>query len=410
MKHNQRTEHQADQSHPPQRQSRGRRPAKAIVIGAGIGGLTAAIALRRVGVEVEVYERASQLAAKGSALSVMSNAISALDSLGIDLALERRGQVANTFTIMDSRGRHIRELPMREVSDALGVPNVCISRADLQQALLEAADDCSITLGAAATGYTSDVDGVEVEFADGRQARGDLLIGADGINSVVRHQLVGPEEAKDSGYICWLALTSFSHPRLRPGYVGHYWGNGQRFGLIDIGHGRYYWWGTKNMPAARSHSWQGGKDEVVSAYSGWAEEVREVIRVTPQDAILGVPSRDRRFLERWGDGPVTLLGDAAHPMLTTLGQGAAMAIEDAVVLARTLAEGDDSLPLLLRRYEGRRRERARTMVVASRSMSDLQQMEGPKRLLARDAYFRLVPRRVLLRQQKAALTFPGIPA
>ncbi|MFJ9855706.1 FAD-dependent monooxygenase [Streptomyces sp. NPDC101150] len=386
-------------------------PLKALVIGAGIGGLTCAIALRRVGIEVAVYERATELRAAGSGLSVMSNAVNALATLGIDLGLDKRGQIVESFTVLDHRGREIRDLPFKEVCEKVGAPSVCLSRSDLQEALLDAAGGCPLHLGAAATGFETDDMGVTVGFEDGSAAHGDVLIGADGFHSAIRGRLVGPEASQDSGYLCWLGIVPFRHPGLAPGSVRHYWGSGQRFGLIDIGHGRAYWWGTKNMPAARSHAWDGTKHEIAEAYAGWADEVRAVIEATPAGDILAVPSHDRAFLERWGEGPVTLLGDAAHPMLTTLGQGSAMAIEDAVVLAHTLAEpgARDDLPLALRTYEDRRRDRTRAMVAASRSMSDLEQAETPEQRQVRDDYFRLTPRQELARQNTEALTFPPLP-
>ncbi|MFH8597444.1 FAD-dependent monooxygenase [Streptomyces rimosus] len=384
---------------------------KALVIGAGIGGLACAVALRRVGIEVAVYERATQLRAAGSGLSVMSNAVNALATLDIDLDLEKRGQAIASFTVLDHHGRTIRDLPFAEICDKVGAPSVCLGRPALQEALLDAAGDCPLHLGAAATAFETDETGVTVRFADGRTAHGDLLIGADGFHSAIRAQLVGPEESHDSGYVCWLGIVPFRHPAFPPGSVRHYWGSGQRFGLIDIGHGHAYWWGTKTMPTARSHAWDGTKDEITRAYEGWADEVRAVIEVTPPGDILAVPSRDRTFLERWGQGPVTLLGDAAHPMLTTLGQGAGMAIEDAVVLAHTLAEPGacDDLPLALRTYEDRRRDRTRSMAAASRSMSDLEQADTPELRQARDDFFRLTPRQDLARQNEESLTFPAIP-
>ncbi|MFI8104594.1 FAD-dependent monooxygenase [Streptomyces sp. NPDC086023] len=382
--------------------------AKAIVLGAGIGGLTAAIALRGAGLDVEVYERAGELRAAGSGLSVMSNAVGALDSLGAGIDLERRGTALESYHVRTGRGRLIREFPFPEIIGRLGVPSVLITRADLQAALLEAADGIPLTLGAAATGFESGEDprdGVRVRFEDGSEAHGDVLIGADGFNSVVRRQLVGPEDSRDSGYICWLAVVPFSHPRFAPGSVTHYWGSGKRFGMVDMGGGRLYWWGTKNMPAERSADWRGDKSEILAAYAGWADEVQEAIRATPEESVIAVPSRDRAFLERWGRGPVTLLGDAAHPMLTSLGQGSGMAIEDAVVLGRAL-KGAADLPRALRRYEDERRERTRAMVAASRGISTFEQSEDPVRRPVRDAYFRFMPERKLVRTLEDSLTFP----
>ncbi|MFF0484440.1 FAD-dependent monooxygenase [Streptomyces sp. NPDC004435] len=380
---------------------------KALVIGAGIGGLTAAAALRRAGLDVEIYERASELKAAGSGLSVMSNAITALAEAGLDLGLEHRGTPLTSYHVRTTRGRLIREFPFPDIIRKVGAPSVLITRSALQQALREAADGIPLTLGAAAEDFTTDTSTgrVRVRFADGREATGDVLVGADGFHSAVRRRLVGPEESQDSGYVVWLGLTPFSHPRFTPGSVTHYWGSGRRFGLVDMGGGLLYWWGTKNMPAERSHDWRGGKAEVAAAFAGWAGEVRQAIEVTPEDAILAVPSRDRPFLERWGRGPVTLLGDAAHPMLTSLGQGCGMAIEDAAVLARHL-RGATDVPRALRAYEDERRERTRGMVAASRAISDFEQSENPVRRPVRDAYFRFLPRRRLVGTLEGGLTFP----
>ncbi|WP_251020738.1 FAD-dependent monooxygenase [Streptomyces sp. ISL-98] len=380
---------------------------KAIVIGAGIGGLTAAVALRKAGLDVEVYERATELRAAGSGLSVMSNAVKALQSLYLGIDLEKRGSVLESYHVRTTTGRLIREFPFPEITAKLGVPSVLITRSDLQQALLDAASGIPITLGAQAKSYESEdtSDGVRVRFADGREAQGDVLIGADGFNSVVRRQLVGPEESMDSGYICWLAVLPFSHPQFAPGSVTHYWGSGQRFGMVDMGDDRLYWWGTKNMPTEESHNWKGGKADVQRAYAGWADVVQEAIRATPEKDILAVPSRDRVFLEHWGSGPVTLLGDAAHPMLTSLGQGSCMAIEDAVVLGRHLA-GAGNVVAGLRRYEDERRERTRALVAGSRAISSVEQSEDPIRRPLRDAYFRFLPRHRLVRMLEDALTFP----
>lgn len=386
------------------------RPVKALVIGAGIGGLTCAVALRRVGIHVEVYERATELRESGSALAVMSNAVTALAALDIDLGLDKRGQAVKSFTITDRHGRRIRDLPFEEACDRAGARSFCLSRADLQQALMVEAADCPLHTGATAIGFETGDAGVTVRFADGRSASGDILIGADGFNSAVRRHFVGPETARDSGYHFQLGIVPFRHPLLPLGAVRQYWGSGQRFALIDIGHGRCYWWANMSAPVDAPTA-DRVKAALERAYADWAEEVRAVIEATPAEAILTVPSRDRAFLERWGDGPVTLLGDAAHPMLTTLAQGAGMAIEDAVVLAGALAEsatGDD-LVSALRVYERRRRDRTRAMVTESRMTDDFQQAAGPLRELLRDSRFRLTPRRVLAQRLTRQLTFPNSP-
>ena len=381
---------------------------KIIIVGAGIGGLALAAALRKVGLRAEVYEQAGELRAAGSGLGVLSNGMAALEALGLDIDLAGRGQTLHSFGVNDTAGNHIAWLPVPEVSKDLGLPaTVLISRGGLQQALLDAVGDVPITLGARAVGFETRPHSAVVRFADGTTAEGDVVVGADGIYSAIRAQIAGPEPILDPGYVCWLAIVPFSHHRLLPGAVSHYWGLGQRFGLLDIGHGQVYWFGTKNMPVEQAEDWRGTKEDIVRDYQGWADEVQEAIRVTPAEDIIAVPARDRAFLEQWGDGRVTLLGDAAHPMLSSLAQGATMAVEDAVVLAGTLARTEDPVAGL-RSYEDQRRDRLRAVVIGSRAASEMEQLDDPEQVRLRNERLRDTPVADLAEQYKAVLTFPGI--
>lgn len=378
---------------------------KAIVIGAGIGGLTAAIALRRAGLDVEIYERATELRESGSGLGIMSNAVAALREIGIQGELERRGQAIDDFQIFDPHGRLIALTPLKQLHTELGITSVSIHRAALQRILLEAAGDGSIQLSAACERVEESPRGVRVRFSDGRTAEGDVVIGADGIHSAVRRQLHRVDPPRYAGYICWLATVPFTHARFVRGYTGHYWGKGQRFGLIDIGGGQVYWWATQNRkqrvaPLAAEEI----KRDVQHCFTGWADEVMRAIEVTPAASIISLDCVDRPFLERWGRGRITLLGDAAHPMLTSLGQGAGMAIEDAVVLGRALA-GSTDLVQSLRHYEDLRRDRTRQIVRLSRVMSMVEQLEHPVAVALRDTVFRMRSSKSLWEQTRPLLTF-----
>ncbi|ROO60645.1 2-polyprenyl-6-methoxyphenol hydroxylase-like FAD-dependent oxidoreductase [Micromonospora sp. Llam0] len=380
---------------------------KALIVGAGIGGLAAAATLRRVGIDVEIYEQGAEPRPAGSALSLTGNARVALRTLDLDLDVERRGRVYPALQLRTAAGRLIRTVPFAHLGDRVGAQSVAIHRAELHQALLAAAGDPPVRLDAAARRFQLAGDRVRVEFHDGRTAEGDLLIGADGFHSVVRRQIAGPEQPREPGYVCWLATVPMRHPKIRDGYAAHYWGRGQRFGLVQLGGDRVYWWATLNMAPAMARDWRGGKADIERTYTGWAEEVRAAIARTPESAIIAVPARDRPFLERWGHGPVTLLGDAAHPMLPSLGQGAAVAVEDAVVLAHCLRQAVD-LPLALRRYEAARRERTRWMVHQAYALSRVEQLAHPLADLARRVYLRWLPGRLLDRRNEIALTFPGV--
>ncbi len=374
----------------------------AIVIGAGIGGLTTAVALRRIGIDVTVYEASGQPRTTGTGLGIASNATAVLDALDIDI--RPLGAVVRNFELFTRSGALMRRMPIAEITAELGAPIVTIHRNALFGALRAAAGDTAVHYGAQATRYTRTDGGVRVDFADGAVAAADLLIGADGFRSVVRAQLQGATAANEYGYICWLATTSFTHPRVTAGFAGHYWGAGERFGLMDIGGGNVYWWGTKNVPVEVARDWQGGKAEVAAAYADWAPEVRAVIAATEESAIVGVPAQDRRFSDQWGDGPVTLVGDAAHPMLTSLSQGAGSAIEDGYVLAHHLATASDPVAAL-RNYEQERIPRTRKLVAGSRRLSRTEQLEQPIARAVRDLALRYMPSPVVKRINAEPMRF-----
>jgi 2-polyprenyl-6-methoxyphenol hydroxylase-like FAD-dependent oxidoreductase len=370
---------------------------RVVIVGAGIGGLTAGIALHAKGIDVEIYEAGAHQRPTGTALGLASNAIKVLRALGIDLAVGECGQALECFELRTAGGRLIRSLPVRAITAELGDPIVSIHRNDVMRTLQKAAGDLSVRYGAEVVDFEIGNAGVNVTCADGRTTHADVLIGADGIRSIVRAKLSGELQPTEYGYVCWLATTPFSHPRMVRGYCGHYWGRGQRFGLIDIGGGTAYWWGTKNMPAARAREWRGRKAEILVAFADWAPEVTAAIARTPAHKISSVPAQDRPFLDRWGSGPVSLIGDAAHPMLTSIGQGAGSAIEDGYVLAETLASVPDPVAAL-RRYETLRHDRTGTLVRNSRRLSRLEQVEDPVVQAVRNLGVRCVPTRILKRR------------
>ncbi|ACU38435.1 FAD-dependent monooxygenase [Actinosynnema pretiosum subsp. pretiosum] len=381
---------------------------RVLVAGAGVGGLTTAIALRAKGFDVEVLEAAPGPRTEGGGLGLAANATKVLAALGLDVVGSGVGRVCTSFRLRTQDGRLMRDLPIRAISAELGSPVVNVRRGDLLALLRDSLGDTPVRYGAAVADHRVDRSGVSVALADGGVRTADVLVGADGIRSAVRARLVGEHPVREHGYVCWIATTAFAHPRLPEGGAAHYWGRGQRFGLIDIGGGHAYWWGTKNVPLPQARRWTGGKLGVQAAFARWAAEVREVIAATPEADILAVPAQDRPFLATWGAGPVTLVGDAAHPMLTSLSQGAGSTVEDAHALAHHLAAGGDPAHAL-RRYEADRRDRTRGLVAASLRLSRVEQLANPLATRLRDLVIRHAPARVVRDQNAAPMRYdlPG---
>jgi 2-polyprenyl-6-methoxyphenol hydroxylase-like FAD-dependent oxidoreductase len=286
-----------------------------------------------------------------------------------------------------------------------GFSSAAVHRADLQALLLGELGNGCLRLGVEVTGFEQDRGGVTVFTNDGGEERADILIGADGLYSRIRGEFFGPAKPRYAGYTAWRGVVRPDGEPLPWGTGFESWGRGARFGCAHIGAGRVYWFVTRNVP-------EGGRDvtngasgtlstSLLGIVGGWHQPIGELIEATHEDAILRTDIYDREPLgEHWGEGRVTLLGDAAHPMTPNLGQGACQAIEDAVVLARCLHEGGASADAL-RRYERLRSDRVAMVVRRSRRVGAVGQLENPLLCRLRDRALAMIPPRAHLRQLEA---------
>jgi 2-polyprenyl-6-methoxyphenol hydroxylase-like FAD-dependent oxidoreductase len=244
---------------------------------------------------------------------------------------------------------------------------------------------------------------------------GDLLIGADGLNSTVRAGLFGPEKPRYAGYTAWRAVVEPGRGLLAWGTGFESWGRGARFGCVHIGGGRVYWFATRNVPEGEKDgpvgSPAGPKAALIGFFGGWHHPIPELIAETEDGAIRRDDLYDREPLaSSWGTGRPTLLGDAAHPSTPNLGQGACQVIEDAVVPARCLQEDGsknaaNGVPSALRRYEDLRWEHVAWIVRRSRTLGRIGQIENPLLCRLRDAALKATPARVQLRQLERVMRY-----
>jgi 2-polyprenyl-6-methoxyphenol hydroxylase-like FAD-dependent oxidoreductase len=377
---------------------------KAIVVGGGMGGLSAAVALRRVGVEAVVFERAAELREVGAGISLWSNAMRVLRGLSLEDAVRAVGREEIGGTVRAADGAVISEIPAEVLERRFGA-NVVLTRPDLLAVLLTALEEIGepVRLGFECTGFGQDGAGVVATFAGGQEERGDFLVGADGLHSGIRSHLLGDGPPDYAGFTAWRGLAELGEDREHGGFEA--WGMGQIFGLAGLGGGRFYWYATKNAPEGQGDAPGGRKAELLERFDGWHEPVPSVIRATDEGRILRHDVYHREPAGSWGDGRVTLLGDAAHPMTPNLGQGACQAIEDAAALAECVREGQD-VEVALRLYEGRRRGRTALISRRSRLMSRVAQLENPLLCRLRNAAVGRMPLRLQLRQLEPILR-PG---
>lgn len=363
---------------------------RALIIGGGIGGLTAAIALQRHGITSTVYERAPELREVGAGITLWTNATRVLHRLGISDQVEAVATPLRHSELRSWRGRLLSAMDLGALQTKFAHPTVGIHRADLQTTLADHFGRERISLGAACVGYHQDDSGVTARFADGREARGDILIGADGIKSAVREQLVGPETLRYRGCVAWRGVGIIDRPEVPLGSSLVAVGPRKHFGYLPIGGGRTYWFATDNQPAGGTDTPGRTKATLLDLFANWYRPIPAVIDATDESAILRGDIIDRKPITRWGEGRMTLLGDAAHPTTPFLGQGACMAIESAWVLAECLSAAVDPVSGL-REYERKRFARTAHITNTSWTLGRLFTLESRFLNWSRDRLFGNLP-------------------
>jgi salicylate hydroxylase len=349
---------------------------RVLVAGGGIGGLTTAIALRHQGIDVLVLEQAEVLAEIGAGIQIAANAALVLRELGLEAAIRAVGVKPQSYDYRDLRtGRMIYQAPLGdEAASRYGAPMYNIHRADLVQILFDAVPAKAKKLGARVASVSQSKDGVEVRLANGETVQGDVLVGCDGIHSAVREHLRGKEEKHFANILMWRSLI----PAERLEHVGleergNYWfGPGRT--LIT------YWVRPKNLysvlasvPASEVHreSWteSGDISEMLQSFGDAEPRARTMLEQCKTAFITGMYYRDP--VDSWSSGRVTLLGDAAHPMVPFLAAGAGQSIEDAWTFARVLARRQDDVPSALLEYERRRLPRTTRIQAGARAVVKL---------------------------------------
>jgi 2-polyprenyl-6-methoxyphenol hydroxylase-like FAD-dependent oxidoreductase len=367
----------------------------AVIVGAGVGGLATAIALERAGVEPVVIERAPRLREVGFGLVLAANAVTALRSLGLRDGVAARGTLVRRAEIRNPRGELLTLIDY----EAFGWEVYGILRSELQQTMLERVPPDCLRLGT--TCRSAGEDG-HVALEGGETIAADVVVGADGIRSVVRRSLFGEEPLRYGGHRAWRAGTAFEDDRTHDRFV-EVWGVGGGFGFGPAGAGRVYWYCFEAVPEGAPAP-ERPRDEFLRRYGDWLDPIPALIESTDPEAIEPTFTYDRRPRRTWGRGRVTLLGDAAHPMKPNIGQGAAQALEDAVVLGACISEDEDP-ERALRAFERRRVRRANAVVRASRQAGRAAEVRSPHAARLRDALMKALPDRFALAQQRRIAAF-----
>ncbi|HEY9775448.1 MAG TPA: FAD-dependent monooxygenase [Planktothrix sp.] len=359
-----------------------------LIIGAGIGGTAAAIALRNTGINCRLFEQAPQSREAGAGITLWANAIKAIERLGLRRAYDQISCPAGA-SLYDSDGRLL--LAGGQLSAEFNPVATVVHRGELLDMLVDAYGRDGIKYGARCIGIDQSGDKVVASFEDGSRVEGEFIIGADGLHSVVREHLFGVEKPVYAGYTAWRAIVEHRLDEEKP---GERWGPGGRFGYIPMTKGRTLWFATLNV-AEHRRAPHGEKALLLERFGDWRGPVRQLIERTSESAILRNEVYDRPPLLSWTRGRVTLLGDAAHAIAPVLGQGACLALEDAVVLAQCLRSETNTREALME-YERRRLPRANFFIRQARIVGSFGQLRSPllvglRNMLVRSLYSSSAP-------------------
>lgn len=356
---------------------------KIIIIGAGIGGLSAGIGLKKQGHQVTVYERVEKILPVGAAISVWSNGVKCLNYLGLNEEVKALGGDMANLAYMDGfTGDVMTQFSLQPLIDEVGQKPYPVSRAELQYMLMEEFGMGDIKLGVSLVNIEQDLSNlngqVKAFFSDGTIQTADLLIGSDGTHSLCREYVLGKKiERRYAGYVNWNGLVEIDESIAPANQWTTFVGDGKRVSLMPIAGNRFYFFFDVPLPVGLSNERENYKPMLKQYFTGWCGPVQKLIDQIDVAKTNRVEIHDIEPFDTWIKGRVVLLGDSAHGTTPDIGQGGCQALEDSIYLTRSLAINTNSLDDALQRYVAVRAPRANHLVMVARKRCGVTHGEDP---------------------------------
>jgi len=347
------------------------------IIGAGMGGLTAGIALKKFGHTVTIYEQTEQILAVGAAISLWSNGVKCLNYLGLtDQVAKLGGQMDHLAYIDGLTGEHMTQFSLMPLIEEVGQRPYPVSRADLQNMLMDEFGREDIHLGKKMVALEQVDQQIKVQFADGSEVTTALLIGADGTHSLTRQYVLGEQvERRYAGYVNWNGLIEISDKFAQADQWTTFVGEGKRVSLMPVAEQRFYFFFDVPLPVGLENSKAQYKKLFKQYFKDWCQPVQNLIEAIDEQKTNRVEIHDIEPFTQFYKGRVVIMGDAAHSTTPDIGQGGCQAMEDAIYLARALQINTLGLEDALKRYQNKRNERANELVLRARKRCDVTHMK-----------------------------------
>jgi len=354
------------------------------IIGAGIGGLTTALAFKQKGFNVTVYESAAEIKPVGAGIGIANNAMQVFKKLNIHKKIENAGVKVSAMNITDHKLRSLSVIDLNEFEVKYGVCNISILRAVLQNILAEEIGFENIKLSKRLL-KIEQTEKVKLFFEDGSVETADFVIAADGIKSIVRNQLFDSSDIRDTNQICWRGVSKISLPKDYNNKAVEAWGNGKRFGFVQINSQDIYWYAVVNESLVNQH-----ENNLHDLFKDFHTDVLNIIENTSDDTVIKNRIIDLKPIYKWYNKNVCLLGDAAHATTPNLGQGACQAIEDAYLLAELYQE-NKPIETVFEEYQKLRIKKEHEIVKSSWSIGKIAHLESGFLIYFRNLIMRCIP-------------------
>ncbi|MFW1735500.1 FAD-dependent urate hydroxylase HpxO [Acinetobacter sp. ULE_I001] len=347
------------------------------IIGAGMGGLTAGIALKKFGHTVTIYEQTEQILAVGAAISLWSNGVKCLNYLGLTNQVAKLGGQMDHLAYIDGlTGEHMTQFSLMPLIEEVGQRPYPVSRADLQNMLMDEFGRDDIHLGKKMVALEQVDQHIKVQFADGSEVITALLIGADGTHSLTRQYVLGEQvERRYAGYVNWNGLVEISDNLAQADQWTTFVGEGKRVSLMPVADQRFYFFFDVPLPVGLENSKAQYKILFKQYFKDWCQPVQNLIEAIDEQKTNRVEIHDIEPFTQFYKGRVVIMGDAAHSTTPDIGQGGCQAMEDAIYLARALQINTLGVEDALKRYQNKRNERANELVLRARKRCDVTHMK-----------------------------------
>lgn len=373
------------------------------IIGAGIGGLTTAIALEQKGYAVRIFEQAEKITPVGAGIILANNAIQVYQKLGLQKIIEENGNSISSLNITTADLKPLSKADLSYFEKKFNVKNIAIHRGVLQQILINQLKNTSVILNHKLKKVTKNTKGHVLKFYNGEKIQSTTLIAADGINSIVRQNLFPDNEIRNANQICWRSITTYNLPLQYQHELNEAWGKTERFGFVQIVPNKVYWYALKSFNKNK------GELNVTSLkdyFNNYDTVIKDIISSSKQSQIHTAEISDLKPINKWHKENVCLIGDAAHATTPNMGQGACQAIEDAYTISECLGKYHPNKAFT--EFQKLRLPKAHQIVNASWMIGKMSHLSNPILIAIRNQIIRWTPSSVNRKQTEQLFTLPDV--